>query len=126
MATDEGTQFKLWLRALREERGYTQDEVALVLNVDAKTIKNLESPRQGFANGLTILRYLRFLGVLLDAPAETEQTDRLGSLERSVAKAVALTAEILRLNQDAFDELLPLVRELRPAEPRAAREQRSA
>lgn len=97
---DENKQLKRWLRGLREQAELSQSDVAELLGVSLKTVNNMENPREGFPNGLTMLRYLRALGVV-DSPAQAPGFGRLATLEEAVRESVALTKEALQLLRES-------------------------
>lgn len=93
----EAAAVKAWLKDLRAKTGWTQNDVAEMLGVTGRTIINLESPDEGFPRGLTMVRYLRALGVVADAPVETPGLGRLAALEEAASRSSALQDRILEL-----------------------------
>lgn len=98
---DERRALKEWLTAILPE-GMSREDVADDLGVTRKTISNMLNPSQsGFGNGLTLLRYLRLAGAVVDAPQESPAGSRLARLEDEVAESNALTKEALQLLREA-------------------------
>lgn len=79
---------KKWLRDLREQRGYSQAELGEAIGLTGRAILNAEKASEGFPHGLAMLRLLRVLGVVVDAPlAESDGIlVRLRALEEKVAE----------------------------------------
>jgi transcriptional regulator with XRE-family HTH domain len=99
---DERKAVKEWLRGLRDAQGMSRPDIAEFVGVTPETIKNLENPKRGFANGFTLLRYLKLLGVLSDeAPVGLPGLGRLAVLEDKVAECVSLVREALQLLREA-------------------------
>lgn len=93
---EERRRTKLWLAELRKAQGWERGDVAEMLGTSSESIKNWELPSRGFANGFTLIRYLRLLGVLADeAPVTTPGLDRLAALEEKVDEALAGIGDIL-------------------------------
>lgn len=115
--SDEKQAVKKWLKELREKRGYTQKELAEIIGVDTRTILNAESATGSLPRGLSFLRLLRELGVVADAPVETEGglAGRLAKLEEEVADGFASIRLLLG------DPAAGTVREEPQPQPRRAR-----
>jgi transcriptional regulator with XRE-family HTH domain len=101
---NEKPALKKWLRDLRQNSGYSHDDVADLMGVTPKTVKNLQSSREGFGHGDTLLRYLKVLGALPDAPMAPPGQGRLARLEARVEQTRILVVEGLGL-QDRAREL---------------------
>lgn len=87
---------KEWLRELRDARKLSRTDVAEIIGASSETVKNWESPtRSGFSQSLTLIRYLRLLGVLVDAPVQLPGLGRLGSIEAKVA-TLATEEDVMR------------------------------
>lgn len=84
-ARNEVLAFKAWLRDCREALGLRQEDVADTMGVTVKTVQNMESPQAGLPRALSLMRYLRVLGVVTEAPVEAPGLSRLESLEATVA-----------------------------------------
>lgn len=81
---EEREETKSWLRELREASDLRQEDVAGMLGVSLKTISNMENPKHGFPNGLTVIRYLRALGVVAASRTEPPQPAPLEALRATV------------------------------------------
>lgn len=93
---------KAWLVDLRKAQGWGRGDVAELLGTNTDTVKNWELPSRGFANGFTLMRYLRLLGVLADeAPVDIPALGRLAALEAEVAESVKLGREALEILREA-------------------------
>lgn len=85
------------LTALLPE-GMSREDVADVLGVTRKTISNMLNPEQsGFANGLTMLRYLQLVGAVNEAPGASPAASRLEELRDEVREVTSLTRRALEL-----------------------------
>lgn len=72
--------------------------MADLIGTSTDTIKNWELPSRGFANGLTLMRYLKLLGVLSDeAPVMIPGLSRLAAVEVKVDETLAGIGDILAL-----------------------------
>lgn len=78
---------KKWLRELRAQAELTQTELAEIVEVDDKTIKNMEKDGASLPQGFTMIRILRALGAVADAPERLQSPLelRLQALEERVA-----------------------------------------
>ena len=100
---DEQRELKEWLRGLKPE-DLSRADVAYELSVSRKTITTMLNPHsEGFANGLTMLRYLRLVGALVDAPEADATGSRLAALEKKVDEVIVLLERALL----AIQELRP-------------------
>lgn len=94
---EERRALKVWLTGLLPERT-SREDVADILGVTRKTISGMLNPdKAGFANGLTMLRYLQLVGAVDEAPETSPAASRLAELEEQVRESVALTREALEL-----------------------------
>lgn len=91
----ERSALKKWLLEARNATGETQESLAVKLGVDRKTIYNAERIGGPLPQGLTMVRYLRALGVLSDAPVSLPGEDRLARLEEQVADLAGLVRDSL-------------------------------
>lgn len=105
MTEDEA---KAWLRALRKEQGYTQKELAELVDRNSRTILDAEKPGAGWPGGFTLLRMLQVLGALKDFPGEADSP--LARLEATVSRTGSATeaslhelAERLRAVETALE-----------------------
>ncbi len=97
---DEKRALKEWLTGLLPE-DVSRNDVAYELGVTRKTISGmLNSDVDGFSTGLTMLRYLRLVGAVVDAPSESPATSRLAAIEARVATLP--TQEDLQRGLDAL------------------------
>lgn len=98
---DEEREAKRWLRHLREERGLSQAALAEIVGVDRRTIHNAESEREetGLPQGLNLLRILRELGAVADAPGPSDRP--LERLEEKVDEALGALGDVLELLRGA-------------------------
>ena len=95
MTKEERRALKVWLTELLPE-GMSRNDVADDLGVTRKTISSMLNPEsQSFANGLTMLRYLRLAGAVVDAPADSPASSRLAALEAKV-DGLATKADLQR------------------------------
>lgn len=78
--------------------------MAEIVGVDRKTILNAESEKEGTSlpHGLTLLRILRELGAVQDAPAQSDLP--LARVEGKVDAALVGIADILDLLREAPGE----------------------
>lgn len=107
---EEDRELKEWLRGLLPE-GYSREDIADELNVTRKTITSMLSlSSTSFANGRTMLGYLRFVGALRDAPEEHRQTSRLARLE-------ARQLELAEMIAQGFDSLAQAIARLEARPP---------
>lgn len=94
---------KTWLTGLLPE-GLSRNDVAYELNVSRKTVSTMLNPESdGFGNGYTMLRYLRLVGALKDAPDATPETSRLARLQDELEE----TQELVRRGFEALGVQLP-------------------
>ena len=81
---DDEREVKLWLTSLLPE-GVSRQDIADELDVERKTISTMLNPdAKNFGRGLTMLRYLRHVGALRDAPVESQAGSRLARVEEKV------------------------------------------
>lgn len=103
MTKEERRALKQWLTDQLPE-GTSREEIADELEVTRKTISTMLNPnRSSFGNGLTMLRYLRHVGAVVDAPKASGRPlrDHLESLEEKVADLSAMMRQALSLLADA-------------------------
>lgn len=78
---------KVWLTSILPE-GMSRNDVADELQVTRKTISTMLNPdAPGFANGLTMLRYLQLAGAVVDAPRETPASSPASTAGRQTIMA---------------------------------------
>lgn len=104
-------EVKRWLRDLREQHGYTQLEVAEMVGVDTRTIMNGENVKHGLPHGIHMVRWLRALGVVSDAPVDLgvhgpDRRDALREQQIAVQTALVEAVEANTRRLDALEALL--------------------
>ncbi len=94
---EEKRELKLWLTSLLPA-DLSRNDVADEFGVTRKTVSAMLNPDSTvFGNGLTMLRYLRLVGAVVDAPTESPASSRLAALEEQVAESNHLTRRALEL-----------------------------
>lgn len=92
---EERQELKRWLTGLLPD-GMSRNDAADELGLSRKTVSVMLNPNQdGFGNGLTMLSYLRFVGAVSGAPAESPGTSRLERLEATVDRTGTATTSAL-------------------------------
>lgn len=100
--TDDERNFKEWLtKLLPADRG--RNAVAQDFGVSRRTIANMLNPKSSaWANGYTMLRYLRLVEALKDPPAESAASSRLVRIEELARTNLAITEQAVRSVLPAF------------------------
>lgn len=101
----ERVRVKRWLRGLREDQKMSRATAADALEVTPETIRNLEHEKRGFANGFTLLGYLRLLGVLVDSPVDLPGISRLEAIQADHARGLAAVAASLAAIDDRLSRI---------------------
>lgn len=97
MTREEKRELKQWLTSLLPE-GLSRNDVADEFDVSRKTVSGMLNPDSvSFGNGLTMLRYLRLVGAVTEAPTESPASSRLAALEAKVDRTLLLLTEALQL-----------------------------
>lgn len=101
-------------------------DIAHELGVDRKTISTILNPETAnFGNGYTLLRYLRIVGALNDAPTEPAGLSRLAAIEASLERIESLLSTqpegAVQAGMRLVDEAVDLWRERDERTPPARR-----